>query len=76
VQNKTNLAQAMWNTSASNIVASGSTASFTDTIGPDRRRFYRVALVSPPASHVVKNKSGMVFGPVSMGTNYLRAASP
>ena len=46
VQYKTNLGQADWTNLGSTITATGSTATASDPVGPDRHRFYRVAV--PP----------------------------
>lgn len=45
VQYKTNLAQAGWSNLGSPITAVSTVTSSSDTIGPDPRRFYRIALL-------------------------------
>lgn len=45
LQDETNVTKKAWTNLGSAIVASGSTTTATNTIGPDKQRFYRVALV-------------------------------
>jgi len=45
VQYSTNLTQGAWNNLGSAIPATNGIATTSDTIGPDARRFYRVALL-------------------------------
>ncbi len=45
VQFKTNLDQAAWNNSGSPVTPTNSTATAFDSVGSDRQRFYRVALL-------------------------------
>jgi hypothetical protein len=71
VQYKTNLTQAVWLNLNSPIVAIDSVTSSSDTIGPDPRRFYRIALLSsspaPPSAPLATHASS---GPFMLATNY------
>lgn len=46
VQSATNINQTTWTNLGSSITATGTTASFTNTVGPDVQRFYRVQALS------------------------------
>jgi hypothetical protein len=71
VQYKTNLTQVNWLNLNSPITAVGSVTSSSDTIGPDPRRFYRIALLTsspaPPTAPLVTLPS---TGPYTLVTNY------
>jgi hypothetical protein len=45
-----NLAPDVWTNLGSSITATGPSASYTDTIGSNQRRFYRVELLNPPST--------------------------
>jgi hypothetical protein len=71
VQYKTNLTQVGWLNLNSPITAISTTTSSSDTIGPDPRRFYRIALLtSSPAPPTVAQVNGAPTGPYSLVTNY------
>jgi hypothetical protein len=53
VQSETNVTTPGWTNLGSAIAATGSTASFTNIIGPEARRFYRIELLSAGGPHVV-----------------------
>jgi len=76
VQDTTNLVQTAWNNLGSIVIATGSTASFSDSIGTDHQRFYRVALLSAPAPNLMRSHTQIPVGPISIGTNYLRTFHP
>jgi hypothetical protein len=76
VQDATNSLQTMWNNLGSAVSATGSFLSFSDSIGPDHQKFYRVVLLSTSAPNLTRNKSQLLFGPISTGTNYLRPLYP
>lgn len=71
VQYKTNLTQVGWLNLNSPITAIGSVTSSSDTIGPDPRRFYRIALLTsspaPPSAPLLTRPSS---GPFTLVTNY------
>jgi len=71
VQYKTNLTQAGWLNLNNPITAIGSVTSSSDTIGPEPRRFYRIALLTssaaPPAAPLLTRPSE---GPFTLVTNY------
>jgi hypothetical protein len=71
VQYKTNLTQVGWLNLNSPIIAIGPVTSSSDTIGPDPRRFYRIALLTssfaPPAAPLATLAPN---GPFTLVTNY------
>ncbi len=72
LQYKTDLTQNGWLNLGSPIIAGGSTASTSDSIGPDPRRFYRIALLpSSPAPPSVAQPQLVATGPFSVETRYL-----
>jgi hypothetical protein len=72
LQYKTNLTQNGWLNLGSPVVAGGSTASTSDSIGPDPRRFYRIALLpSSPAPPSVAQPQAVATGPLMLDTRYL-----
>jgi hypothetical protein len=71
VQYRTNLTQAGWLDLGSPITALGPVTSSSDTIGPDPRRFYRIALLpSSPAPPTVAHANFAPAGPLTLVTNY------
>jgi len=73
VQYKTNLTQVNWLNLNSPIPASGPITSSSDSIGPDPRRYYRIALLSsspnPPAAPI-PNVVPVPTGPYTLVTSY------
>jgi hypothetical protein len=71
VQYKTNLNQVGWLNLNNPITAIGSVTISSDTIGPEPRRFYRIALLTssaaPPAAPLLTRPSE---GPFTLVTNY------
>ena len=53
VLDSTNLASQSWTNLGSSITASGTNVSFTNTVGPDKQRFYRVEAVAGGSGNVV-----------------------
>lgn len=72
----TNLNLSVWNNLGGSITATNSTASYTDTIGPDHQRFYRVELLGGSSPSVTFNRARLVTPPTGWGTNVLRANQP
>src|SRR5262249_51158493 len=71
VQYKTSLTQVGWLNLGSPITATNTTTSFSDTIGPDPRRLYRIAfLPSSPAPPTVSHANFTSNGPFILHTNY------
>jgi hypothetical protein len=71
IQYKTSLTQAGWLNLGSPITALGPLTSSSDTIGPDPRRFYRIALLpSSPAPPTVAHANLASTGPFMLKTNY------
>jgi len=71
VQYKTNLTQAGWINLNSPITALGAVTSSSDTIGPDPRRFYRIALLtSSPAPPTLAHANLASSSPFTLVTNY------
>jgi len=71
VQYKTNLTQVGWLNLNSPIIAIGPVTSSSDTIGPDPRRFYRIALLtSSPAPPAAPLATLAPSGPFTLVTNY------
>jgi hypothetical protein len=70
VQYKTNLTQAGWLNLNSPITALGPVTSSSDTIGPDPRRFYRIALLTASAPPPTPALANFNPGPFSVVTNY------
>jgi len=72
LQYKTNLTQNAWVDLGIPIIAAGSTASTSDSLGTDPRRFYRIALlplpVAPPAAAQPQPNPS---GPLMLETRYL-----
>jgi hypothetical protein len=69
VLDSTNLTSSVWSDLGGTITASNTTASYTDTIGPSQRRFYRVEILSGVSPSIVPNASGVVTQPTGWGTN-------
>ena len=59
----TNLNMSVWNNLGSSITASNFTESYTDTIGPDQHRFYRVEHLSSSAPNIALVRSQVVVTP-------------
>lgn len=75
VQYRTNLTQVNWLNLGSPIPAVGSTTSSSDTIGPDPRRYYRVALLpSSPNPPTAPQPNFVSTGPLSVETKYFLPA--
>lgn len=72
----TNLNLSAWNNLGSSITATNSTASYTDNIGPDHQRFYRVQLLSGSSPSLKFERARLVTPPTGWGTNVLRAYKP
>ena len=68
VLGSTNLASQTWTNIGSSITASGTNASFTNTIGPDKQRFYRVE-VSTNGGNVVLGSVRVSGGPAGSGSS-------
>jgi hypothetical protein len=71
-QYKTNIAQSVWVNLGSPIVASGPTASTTDSIGPDPSRFYRIVLLSSSSAAPLSDSEQQFVAtrPLSLETRY------
>ena len=65
----TNLSSSVWNNLGSSITASNSTASYTDNIGPDKHRFYRVELLSGSGENPALSRPLVVTPPTGRATN-------
>jgi hypothetical protein len=74
MQDETNMTTPSWTNLGSAVAATGSTASFTNTIGPDAHRYYRVQVVSGGSPSVVMHQSQVSSSPTGSGTNYLSGA--
>jgi hypothetical protein len=72
----TNLVSSVWNTLGSSITASNSTASYTDTIGPGQRRFYRVELLSGGSPSLALKRPLVVTPPTGWETNVFNPYRP
>jgi len=74
VQYKTNLTQVGWLNLNSPITALGPVTSSSDSIGPDPRRFYRIALLTsspaPPTPPTGANANFAPAGPLTLDTRY------
>ncbi len=65
----TNLLSSAWSNLGSSILATNSTASYADTMGPGKQRFYRVQLLSPSSPNFALSHPQMVTPPTGWGTN-------
>lgn len=74
VQYKTNLTQNGWLNLNGPVTATGPTMSTTNSIGPDLRRFYRVALQSTNGPTSLPRAKFTATGPLTLVTNYFLPA--
>lgn len=75
LQFATNLSAVFWANLGGTLTASNSVANYTDNIGTNKGRYYRVSLLSssaPPPKTVAP--SGGIAVPLSVATNYFRPA--
>jgi hypothetical protein len=76
VLDSTNLTSSVWSNLGGSITASNSTASYTDTIGPSQRRFYRVEILSGASPSFQPNHVGPVTPPTGWGTSVFNPSRP
>ena len=72
----TNLILSVWNNLGSSITASNFTESYTDTIGSNQHRFYRVELLAGSAPNIAFIHSQVVTPPTIWETNVLNPYQP